>query len=217
MSLKFYYLYESAEYRAVLLVAAQLGVEIVTHKNRILGGENFKSQFLRYNPQELPPTFYDLTIGLALWETKAIIIYLGEKYEHLSDHFYPKDPEYKARVNEILFFDETVLKKSFKDFWYPQIFQGKPGTFENLHPMECALDQLEKILGRNKWAAGPDLTIADLVLLATIVSYCVIGQKDLGGYDNIQKWYKNCEKYVVGFKSNISGALECKKLFDLLK
>lgn len=217
MSLKFYYLYESAGFRAVLLTADQLGVELITHKSRVAGGEHFKTQFLRYNPQELPPTFYDHTIGLALWETKAIIIYLAEKYENLNVNLYPKDPQYKARVNEILFFDETVLQKTFKDFWYPQIFQGKAGTFEKYNQMENALDQLEKLLGRNKWAAGPDLTLADLVLLATIVSYCVIGQKNIGRYDNIMSWYKNCEKWVVGFKTNISGALECKKLFELLK
>lgn len=217
MSLKFYYLFESAEYRAVLLTAEQIGVELVIHKNRMFNGENFKSQFLRYNPQELPPTFYDHEVGLALWETKAIIIYLAEKFEHLSGHLYPKDSESKARVNEILFFDEIILKKSFKDFWYPQIFQGKPGTFENLHQMERALDQLEKLLGRNKWAAGPYVTLADLALLATVVNFCVIGQKDIERYENILKWYKNCENWVVGFKNNINGALECKKLFELLK
>lgn len=211
MSLTFYYLYESAGFRSVLLTADQLGVELITHKNKMN-----TTQFLQYNPQELPPTFYDHTVGLALWETKAINIYLAEKFDCLNVNLYPKDPEYKARVNQILFFDETVLHKSFKDYWYPQIFQGKPGTLEKFNQMEFALDQLENLLGQNKWAAGPDLTLADLVLLATIVNFYVIQGKDIAKYDNIMSWYKKCEIWVVGFKKNFNGAVECKKLFESL-
>ncbi|XP_063709644.1 glutathione S-transferase 2-like [Culicoides brevitarsis] len=217
MSLKFYYIFESAEYREVILTADQLNVEVMTHKNSMSLGDNFKAQFLRYKPQELPPTFYDHTIGQALWETKAIIIYLAEKYDSQNCDLYPADPLFKARINEILFFDETILKKSFKDFWYPQVFEGKPGSFEKLSQMERALEHLDTLLARDKWAAGPHLTLADLVLQASIANFCVIGQKDIGRYENIERWHRNCEKWVKGFKKNITGALECKKLFDLLK
>lgn len=219
MSLQIYYLYECAGFRSVLLTADQLGIELLLKRNieQKSNDENFKKKFLRCNPQDLPPTFYDHSVGLALWETKAIVIYLAEKFEHLCNNLYPNEPEYKARVNEILFFDETVLQKSFKDFWYPQIFQGKSGSFEKYNEMDKALDQLEKLLGQNRYAAGPDLTLADLVLLATIVNYCEIGQKDIGRYTNIIEWYKKCEKNVLGFGRNLHGAIECKKLFEMLK
>lgn len=217
MGLNLHYLYESAGVRAIKLTADQIGVHLKLMPVHLKKDDNFKSQFLRFNPQELPPTFYDHSIGLALWESKAIVLYMIEKFYDRGASLYPKDPQYRGRINQILFFDEIVLEKSFRDFWYPQIFHGKGGSFEAFKQMEVALDKLEAVLSNHKWAAGPDLTVADLVLLSTIANYCVIVQKDISRYKNTMKWYKNCEIFVRGYEENIYDALKCKKLFELLK
>lgn len=217
MSLNLHYLYESSAVRVIKLTADQIGVHLKLMPVYMNKDENFKSQFLKFNPHELPPTFYDHSIGLALWESKAIILYMIEKFYDTSASLYPKDPEYRARINQMLFFDEMVLEKSFRDFWHPQIFQGKGGSFEAFKQMEAALDRLEGQLGSFQWAAGPDLTVADLVLLSTITNYCVIMQKDISRYKNTIKWHKNCERHVKGYEENINDALKCKKLFELLR
>lgn len=215
MSLNLHYLFKSAAVRAIILTADQINLRVKLMPVPIKKDENFKIQFLRFNPQEKPPTFYDHSVGLALWESKAIVLYIIEKFSNAS--LYPKDPEYRARINQILFFDETVLEKSFEAFWYPQIFDGMRGLFEDFKQMEAALDQLDNILSEFRWAAGPDLTIADLVLLSTLTNYCVIGEKDISRYKNIDVWYKNCKSHVKGYEDNAYAALECKKLFKLLK
>uniref|UniRef100_A0A336KDL3 glutathione transferase n=1 Tax=Culicoides sonorensis TaxID=179676 RepID=A0A336KDL3_CULSO len=217
MTLNLHHLYESVDVRAIKLTSDQLGINIKLKPVNIKKDKNFKAQFLKLNPQELPPTFYDHTNGLALWEPKAIILYLLDKFYDLSGELYPIDPEYRARINEILFFDETVFEKAFRNFWYPQIFDGKPGKFETFKEMESALNKLETLLSHFQWIAGPNLTVADLVVLATVVNYYIVGEKDITKYKNIMKWYKNCEVYVKGFDENVKSALRCKKLFEILK
>nr|3F6D_A Chain A, Glutathione transferase GST1-4 [Anopheles dirus]3F6D_B Chain B, Glutathione transferase GST1-4 [Anopheles dirus] len=207
----FYYLPGSAPCRAVQMTAAAVGVELNLKLTNLMAGEHMKPEFLKLNPQHCIPTLVDED-GFVLWESRAIQIYLVEKYgahdADLAERLYPSDPRRRAVVHQRLFFDVAVLYQRFAEYYYPQIAGqkvpvGDPGR---LRSMEQALEFLNTFLeGEQYVAGGDDPTIADLSILATIATYEVAGY-DLRRYENVQRWYERTSAIVPGADKNVEGA-----------
>uniref|UniRef100_A0A8W7PKU1 glutathione transferase n=1 Tax=Anopheles coluzzii TaxID=1518534 RepID=A0A8W7PKU1_ANOCL len=161
------------------------------------------------NPQHCIPTLVDN--GFALWESRAIQIYLAEKYGK-DDKLYPKDPQKRAVVNQRLYFDMGTLYQRFADYHYPQIFAKQPANPENEKKMKDAVGFLNTFLEGQEYAAGNDLTIADLSLAATIATYEVAGF-DFAPYPNVAAWFARCKANAPGYALNQAGADEFKAKF----
>lgn len=79
------------------------------------------------NPQHTIPTLVDGNLNL--WESRAIIAYLVEKYGK-TDSLYPKDPAKRAVVNQRMYFDMGTLYDRFATYYYPQVSDyTEPGVF----------------------------------------------------------------------------------------
>ncbi|XP_035774394.1 glutathione S-transferase 1 isoform X2 [Anopheles albimanus] len=205
----FYYLPGSAPCRAVQMTAAAVGVELNLKLTNLMAGEHMKPEFLKLNPQHTIPTLVDN--GFPMWESRAIQIYLVEKYGK-DDKLYPKDPQKRAVVNQRLFFDMGTLYQRFGDYWYPQIFAKQPANPEAKKKMEEAVGFLNTFLEGHEYAAGSDLTIADLSLAASIATYEVAGF-DFTPYPNVQAWLARCKANAPGYALNQAGADEFKAKF----
>lgn len=68
-----------------------------------------------------------------------------------------------------------------------------------------AMKVIEGFLGKSKWIAGDNLTIADFSAAATISTTISGLSFDLAAYPNIARWYKQCEG-LKGFDENIRAA-----------
>nr|XP_019544022.1 glutathione S-transferase 1 isoform X3 [Aedes albopictus] len=205
----FYYLPGSAPCRAVQMTAAAVGVELNLKLTNLMAGEHMKPEFLKLNPQHTIPTLVDN--GFSLWESRAIMGYLVEKYGK-DDKLYPKDPQKRALVNQRLYFDMGVFYQRFGDYWYPQIFAKQPANPDNFKKMEEAVGFLNTFLEGHQYAAGDDLTIADLSLAASAATYEVAGF-DFSKYPNVQAWLERCKKNAPGYDLNQAGADEFKAKF----
>lgn len=205
----FYYLPGSAPCRAVQMAAAAVGVELNLKLTNLMAGEHLKPEFLKLNPQHTIPTLVDN--GFALWESRAILSYLVEKYGK-DDKLYPKDPQKRALVNQRLYFDMGVFYQRFGDYWYPQIFAKQPANPDNLKKMEEGVEFLNTFLAGSQYAAGDELTIADLSLAASAATYEVAGF-DFSKYPNVQAWLERCKKNAPGYDINQAGADEFKAKF----
>lgn len=149
--------------------------------------------------------------GFALWESRAIQIYLVEKYGK-DQSLYPKDVQTRALVNQRLFFDMGTLYQRFAEYWYPQLFMKAPANPENLKKMEEAMGFFNTFLDGKKWAAGDSMTIADITLAATVSTY-EVANFDFSKYPNVQKWFALCKSTMPGYDLNEAGCKEFARFF----
>uniref|UniRef100_T1GYQ6 GST C-terminal domain-containing protein n=1 Tax=Megaselia scalaris TaxID=36166 RepID=T1GYQ6_MEGSC len=138
--------------------------------------------------------------------------YLAEKYGKI-DSLYPKDPAKRAVVNQLMYFDMGTLYQRFADYYYPQIFGSGSADDEKSKKMQEAVEFFNKFLEGRTYAAGNNLTLADLTLLATISTYEVAGFA-LKKYPNVKKWYDKVRKEAPGADINQKGADEFKQFFN---
>ncbi|XP_055903551.1 glutathione S-transferase D1-like [Eupeodes corollae] len=206
----FYYLPGSAPCRSVLMTAKAVGVDLNLKELNLMAGEHLKPEFVKINPQHTIPTLVDN--GFALWESRAIMVYLVEKYGK-TDSLYPKCPKKRAVINQRLYFDMGTLYQRFADYYYPQIFAKAPADPEKFKKMEEAFGFLEIFLSGQQYAAGESLTLADIALVATVSTY-EVAKFDLSKYPNVAKWYKQCKAVTPGIDLNQSGVEAFKKYFD---
>lgn len=165
--------------------------------------------YFQINPQHTIPTLVDN--GFALWESRAIMVYLVEKYG--KENLVGKDPKQRALVNQRLYFDMGTLYQKFADYYYPQLFAKAPADPEKFKAMETAMGFFNNFLEGNKYAAGNELTVADISLVATISTYDAAGF-DLSKYPNVAKWFALCKATVPGYSINQAGVDEFKKFFN---
>ena len=69
-------------------------------------------EFLKLNPRHTIPTIVDH--GFALFESRAILAYLVNKYAPGSS-LYPNEPVLRAKVDKVFFFDAAGFFPSLKD------------------------------------------------------------------------------------------------------
>lgn len=163
--------------------------------------EHLLPEFIKLNPQHMLPTLVDN--NFSLWESKAIAIYLVEKYAK-DDSLYPKDVKKRAIVNQRLYFDMGTLTKRLYDFFYPQMILNERPDVEKLKLLDEAVELLDLFLENNEFVAGDKMTIADISIAVTI-SVCELTGYDLNRYVNISRWYKLMSETCPGWNINIEG------------
>ncbi|XP_013142207.1 PREDICTED: glutathione S-transferase 1-1-like [Papilio polytes] len=155
------------------------------------------------NPQHSVPTLVD--DGFVLWESRAICRYLVYKYGNDSS-LYPKDPKTRATVDQRLDFDLGTFYPSLGEYFYAQVFNGVPEDPQKLAKLEEVLEILNTFLEDSKFAAGEELTLADLCLVTTVSTIDAIGIS-LAKYPNIERWFELVKKIAPDYEeANGKGA-----------
>ncbi|KAH8359536.1 hypothetical protein KR093_007381, partial [Drosophila rubida] len=208
-----YYSPLAASSRAILMTGKALGIEFNKFEINIAKEEQLTPEFRKINPQHTIPTIVDN--GFTLWESRAILTYLIEKYGK-DDSLYPKDPQKRALVNQRLYFDMGTLYKSLADYYYPQFQKKAPADPEAFKKVEEALDFLNIFLEGKQFVAGDSFTVADIALLATISSFTIINL-DITKYTNVVRWYEKGSKVAPGWEENEKGLAALKAMIDTMK
>ncbi|KAH8409859.1 hypothetical protein KR222_011017, partial [Zaprionus bogoriensis] len=207
-----YYAPYATASRSVLMTLGKLGLKA----NRIFINtaekEQLKPEFLKLNPQHTIPTLVD--DGFAVWESRAIITYLAEKYGK-DDSLYPKDPQKRALVNQRLYYDIGTLGVAFIEYYLPQLQGAKPDP-EKFKKIEFAFELLNTFLAGQSYVAGDKLTIADIAIVATVTSFIAL-YFDLNKYPNVASWYERIQQEIPNWDENFTGAMEVRKRFDAVE
>lgn len=207
-----YYAPYATASRSVLMTLASVGVNANKIRINTAEKEQLRPEFVKLNPQHTIPTLVDN--GFALWESRAIITYIAEKYAK-DESLYPKNPQKRALVNQRLYFDLGTLALSFSEYYVPQL-QGKLPDPEKFKKIETAFDFLNTFLEGQKYVTGDKLTIADIAILSTTTSFVAL-YFDLSKYTNVATWYKRLQKEVPGWEVNHEGSLEVRRRFDAVR
>lgn len=195
-----YYSPVSGSTPAIFITAKALGLKLNLKVINTFANEHLKPEFVKLNPQHTIPTLVDN--GFVLWESRAILAYLVEKYGR-NDSLYPKEAKARALVNQRLFFDLGTLYPALSEYYFPQM-QGKPADPEKFKKVEAALGILDAFLEGKLYLAGEKLTIADISIWSTVAAF-ILFKLDLSKYPNIVKWYENGEKTAPGWEEIENG------------
>ncbi|GBP40295.1 Glutathione S-transferase D1 [Eumeta japonica] len=214
MTIDLYYVPGSAPCRSVLLTAKALNLNLNLKLVDLHHGEHLKPEYLKLNPQHTVPTLVD--DGFSLWESRAIITYLANKYGK-SSSLYPEEPKARAVVDQRLYFDMGTLYQRFADYFYPQLFGGESADPKKLEKIEDALKLLDGFLDGQKYVAGSNLTVADLSLVASVSSFEAT-DVDFKKYSNIKRWYEHIKATAPGYQeANEKGLDAFKALVKSMK
>lgn len=193
------------------MLAKGLGLKMNMKKlDMMIGKEHLKPEFVKINPQHTVPTLVDN--DFVLWESRAILIYLVEKYGK-NDKFYPRDPKTRAIVNQRMYFDMGTLFKSFGDYYIPIFMQKAAGDPEKYAKMEEAVKYLDTFLEGKQYAACDEITIADYTLFSSFSTFDVCGF-DFTKFENVTRWYENCKNNLKGIEENNEGIEFMKSFID---
>jgi glutathione S-transferase len=148
--------------------------------------------YMAMNPNSRVPTLEDN--GFVLWESNAILRYLGEKY----GKFTPSNMQTRAKMHQWLDWQQTTLIPPLTPvFW--GLVRTKPEE-RNLNVIEEnavktieVLQILNEQLAHNHYVTGDELTLADFAI--AIMTYRALtlipNRKPL---PNVERWYSEIAK-----------------------
>lgn len=197
LGLEFIYMPASPPCRAVLMCIKELGVDVNMRQiDMYKKAEHTQPWFVKMNPQHTVPTLSD--DGFILWESRAIMAYLVGKYGK-DDSIYPTDPEKRALVDRMLYFDIGTLYKCMIDYFQPILYKGGSGDPQKANALKQSLDYLDMYLEDGPYVAGDQLTIADFSLLASVTHLEGV-EWSYKSYDNINRWVNKLKTELPYYK-----------------
>ncbi|NLS06005.1 glutathione S-transferase family protein [Rhizobium sp. P32RR-XVIII] len=179
----------------VPIALEEMGLSYELRPVNVRKGEQKLPEHLAMNPNGKVPVLVDNDgpggEPITLTESGAILVYLAEK----SGKLLPKDGVARARVFEQMFFHLTGIGPAFGQlgFFKRQASEQIPFAIARFQAeSERVLAVLEGVVGRRKYVAGDEFTIAD------IVHFGWLWRREFAGIDfektpNIARWYNEVD------------------------
>jgi len=146
-------------------------------------GDHKSEQVLALNPRGQFPTFKDGDVVIN--ESGGICIYLETQYPEKK--LLPADAPSKAKVLQ-RFFETFVLDQKVSDYGRPKSTnKDDPDEEKHIADVKAEMDLWESYLGKQKYAATDEFTLADVMLAPAVLVMMRYGAtfKD---YPNVKKY-----------------------------
>jgi glutathione S-transferase len=187
--MKLYSMHNSNNCRRVNATIQHLGLDVEIAETAM--GDLKKPEYLALNPNGKVPTLVDGE--LKLWESRAIMQYLGAKKP---SPLWPSDPKKQADIARWQFWEATHLGRGTGPFAYEKLFKK---IFMKQEPDPVALAAGEKEwhafapilngqLESRKWVVSDELTLADFSVGACF-SYAEASGLPWDNYKHIKAWW----------------------------
>jgi glutathione S-transferase len=173
----------------VRILANYLGLDYEYRRVNLAQGENKTDEFKRLHPAgKVPVIFED---GSALFESNAICKYLAEKN---NSKLYPRDLKQRAIIDQWMDFITQHVGLAMGKLFYNKVIAPWRGTEidqrslkEGAEFLNQYLPIIEQQLTQNTYVVGPEITLADINLLAVLDPAEAVGV-ELSKYTKITAW-----------------------------
>lgn len=188
--------------RAVHILLGCTGIPHTVRTVALRKGENRTPDFTKLNPMQKVPVLVDN--GFVLTESDAILKYLATKYD-APEHWYPRQPERRARVDEYTAWHHTNTRPhAAKVFILEVLLPAQTGSqvdevrlIRALSQLEDTLDKLEAMfLRRQPFLCGDDITVADLLAVCELMQPVGGGRDVLQRRPQLQRWRSRVQAAV---------------------
>lgn len=181
----------------VSIALEEMGLDYEAHTINIMKDEQFKPEFIAINPNSKIPALVDPTGDngkpLNVFESGAILVYLAEK----TGQFLPKDSAQRSQTLQWLFFQMGGAGPMFGQFGH--FYKYAKDKCDHPYPVQRYTNETKRLLkvidtqlDKEKFIAGPDLTIADFALAPWVKALSKFYEADdilgLPDYKNVNKW-----------------------------
>jgi GST-like protein len=168
----------------------ECGLPYELHPVDLAKGENKTPQFLAMNPNGQIPVIVDREgpggKPLTMAQSSAILVYCAEK----SGKFLPKDPAARAATLQALMSASTDITPIFGSLF--GVMRSKEPHAPTAQMFKDRLRALLKVwdatLGKQKYCAGAEVTIADLSLYAGYARIKGSAPDLIEGLPNLARW-----------------------------
>ena len=176
--------------KKISIMLEEIKFDYKVTKINIFKDEQFKPEFKKLSPFSKIPVIIDHDKKTSLFESGAILIYLGEK----SGKFY--DTKQRTIINQWLMGQMAYVGPMLgQHHQFHHYNPGKSEFGENRYfkISERIYKELDERLSQSKFLAGKDYTIADIATFPWIArhEWHDIGLKN---YKNLTRWYLEISK-----------------------
>ncbi|MDC0903042.1 glutathione S-transferase [Pelagibacteraceae bacterium] len=172
--------------KKISIMLEEIKFDYKVTKINIFKDEQFKPEFKKLSPFSKIPVIIDHDNNISLFESGAILIYLGEK----SGKFY--DKEKRININQWLMGQMAYVGPMLgQHHQFHHYNPGKSEFGENRYfkIAERIYKELDQRLSIKKFLAGEEYTIADIATFPWIARH---DWHDIGlkNYTNLKRWYE---------------------------
>jgi glutathione S-transferase len=179
----------SSNSRKVHWALEELGIRYVYQAIDLLKGEQKREMFVAKNPNGRVPVLADGE--LVLWESNAILCYLGDRYG--LGGIVPRESDLRALVHQWVFWQASDFGPAIMKPWLMTFFAEVGGAALNEPELSHLGENAKRPLGLleahldGPYVSGETFSIADIAL-AESFALCEAAQIDTGPYPRLRAW-----------------------------
>jgi glutathione S-transferase len=186
--------------RAVWMLLEMTKTPFQPNLVNIAKGDNRSEEFLKISPNKTVPAIDDN--GFYLFESAAIMKYCVDKY-NLPDHWYPKDIQRRAKIDEYLSWHNGNLRLGAAGYMYYKYIAkrltGKEVDEKSVADSQKMLYKSMRILEEGFLKSSPfinsdEITVADIQAVCEFSQFLLADIDILGDKPTLEKWMDNCKE-----------------------
>lgn len=181
------YTWSTPNGRKISIALEEMGLAYATHPINIGKDEQFAPAFLKISPNNKIPAIIDRDTGQSVFESGAILMYLGEKTGKL----YPAEAKARIHIHEWLMWQMSAVGPFLgRAHYFLHYNEGKAPFADAWFAAEAKrlYGVLDRLLDGKEFMCG-DYSIVDIATFPWIARFA--WQKiDLKDFPNVRRWYQ---------------------------
>lgn len=180
------YTWNTPNGKKISIALEEMALPYTVHPVNIGNNEQFSAEFLAISPNNKIPAIVDRDSGGSIFESGAILMYLGDKVGKL----YPTDRKIRIRIHEWLMWQMSAVGPMLgRAHYFLKYNAGKAPFAEEWFSAEAKriYGVLDGLLAKHEFMCG-DYSIVDIATFPWIARH-EWQRMDLNDFPHVKRWY----------------------------